>query len=268
MTKILPSYSGNLVRLIDHPRYGSCVEKQYRRKPAFQREKICLELLDGSSVSTPKILEVGGDGYLLMTVVAGVPLNDDILGNRDDVASQLGSMLASLEMATIGKFPADDPTTLSRRSVASLRQAALRASSMLNVERIIATFGEHSHCIDLPGPSLVMNHRDVRLDNLLFDEATGRIGIIDFETACWGPPGCDLGRMFIEDFKDIHIQHRILEGYGQVSTPPPSANIAVFKLAYAVEMLGWFQTKGTSALSADERAFAQQLIHLANDLVR
>ncbi|GHD10076.1 phosphotransferase [Zhihengliuella salsuginis] len=87
---------------------------------------------------------------------------------------------ADVVLAWVGNLRGHDPLGLGRDETERLEERARRAVSGL---------------LDGAGDRLVPAHRDLHDEQLLYDPAAGRIGVLDFDTAALAEPALDLGNL-------------------------------------------------------------------------
>lgn len=227
------SLSGN--RVLSWEFQGSnAVKKIYVSWQGFNREKFVLGHLHDASIRSPKILAQGEDGgqpYLILSVLSGRPATEFEGEELVQIAKSAGRVLRVLERA-IPLVEIEQTEVLKHRDIDKLLktceihfegEALSRLHSMLQLYN--EKFGDKtSHCL---------NHRDFRLANMMWDPDLAQpFGLLDMETACWGPYGADLGRAAIEDFKSVPLKAALLSAYGPIT----NEDLHLHCLLHMVEM--------------------------------
>ncbi|MUN62407.1 phosphotransferase [Kocuria sediminis] len=118
---------------------------------------------------------------------------------RETLIGQLAGFLSVLHTAPIAGTPLErvPPSFLAedqreiREGVAAHLSAVLTPGELAEVEDILADVDELL-AADLPA---VFIHNDVYSRHLLWDEAAGRLGVIDFSDMCLGDPAVDFAEL-------------------------------------------------------------------------
>lgn len=119
----------------------------------------------------------------------------------------------------------DEGATLSRWT------AAVREWSMLPpaLEEVVLERADAvSALLEQPGQPLVVAHRDLHDKQMLVDAATGRLGLLDFDTAAWAEPALDLANLA------VHVQWRVAQGLWA----PERADVALAEISRVRSALG------------------------------
>ncbi|MGQ1837371.1 phosphotransferase family protein [Kocuria turfanensis] len=156
-------------------------------------------------VRIPRYDRVALDGsFAGYPIVPGRALTPQLLATlpaaqRETLIAQLAEFLSALHTAPIAGTPLErvPPSYLAedqqeiREGVAAHLSAVLTPGELAEVEDILADVDELL-AADLPA---VFIHNDVYSRHLLWDEAAGRLGIIDFSDMCLGDPAVDFAEL-------------------------------------------------------------------------
>ncbi|MEH6405104.1 MAG: aminoglycoside phosphotransferase family protein [Sneathiella sp.] len=217
------------------------VKKIYANRQGFKREKFVLGHLHNAAIRCPKILAQGeaeGQPYLILSSLSGRPATEFDGEDLLQITKSAGAALRVLERA-ISPIEIEETTILASRDTKLIRDKCNdhfegEALSCLHtaLQLYDTQFGaKASHCL---------NHRDYRLANMMWDTDLDQpFGLLDMETACWGPSGADLGRAVIEDFKPKPLQAALLGGYGPVT----DEHLHLHSLMHMVEMTAYLAGK-------------------------
>lgn len=181
-------------------------------EPAFRQAALAVSpIVHEIGIQTPRLLDQGiladgrswlGYAWHELTEFEPVP----------PLVERAGSLLGLLHANTTADAPAGlatDNTTLS----ADLRK---RADQLANVA---PGYGRRvrqliPHCIELPQTDFCLLHGDFGWRNLALD-TDGQVWLLDWETATWGHPAIDLGKLIDREFAQGHVRDRFLRGYRQ-----------------------------------------------------
>ena len=238
MAVIGKSLSGNKISKLEIAGI-QFIKKEYSRERAFRREKATIESLYGKvSFKIPQIIETGQTDFgpsLTLSWIDGLPLSFGTQYSDEQVCVKIGKAIRELE--DIGKgVNSHEHSNAFSFCPDSIGEYIERLPPKFD-KKLIRDLLDDAILSELRRETAVLNHRDLRGDNILWDASTKSLGIIDFETACLGPRGSDFGRMFFQDFSDPRTANKILEGYA--GSFLSSERLAALELLFAVEMLGY-----------------------------
>ncbi|WP_158041228.1 phosphotransferase family protein [Kocuria sp. CNJ-770] len=156
-------------------------------------------------VRIPRYDRVAPDGsFAGYPIVPGRTLTPELMAalpaaQREALVGQLAGFLSALHTAPVAGTPLErvPPSYLAedqrevREGVAAHLAAVLTPDELAEVEEILADV-DALLAADLP---MVFLHNDVYSRHLLWDEAAGRLGVIDFSDMCLGDPAVDFAEL-------------------------------------------------------------------------
>lgn len=230
-----------------------------RRKPAgellrsahaIEREFRVMQALAETDIPVPKMLHlckddmVLGTAFFVMEYVAGATISDPrCLGVDREVRArifdQMNATLAALhkiDVHTVGLSDFGRPGNYFSRQLTRWtgQYRASETETLEDMEYLIGWLDENAP--DDDGVSALV-HGDYRLDNMLFDETTGRLNaLVDWELSTIGHPLADLAGLIMQWSMPVGEDGRGLDGVDRAALGIPDD--AAFIDLY-VERLGW-----------------------------
>jgi aminoglycoside phosphotransferase (APT) family kinase protein len=248
-------YSGNLLLLSPD---GRSVLKCYARADHFRVERAALRALSGAALPVPRILGEGirdGRPFLLLSRLQGaVPervTRADGLGTA--LCRAFGALARALHDATRGLVLVEPD--IPRRTTESVIERLPSLSSVADVGALRRFLETHRAELDGAPEERALLHRDLRFQNLLWDEASGRLSLLDFEVSATGHAHGDLTRTLLFELEPP-LKDIFLEGYGL--EPRAREGLGVFDVMFAVEMVAYLQ--GRASLQPEEQALMRDLL--------
>ncbi len=157
-----------------------------------ENEARTMELLAPTAVPTPVLIAADPGGVecdvpaLLTTRLPGGPPTD--VGDYEDFARQLAERLLTIHEVATKARPEGLPSYL-RYTEAGDLAVPDRPEATAAWERAIEIVSEPE-----PGTAHIFIHRDYHQWNTLWERGN-LTGVVDWNSAAWGPPAIDIGRM-------------------------------------------------------------------------
>jgi hypothetical protein len=107
------------------------------------------------------------------------------------------------------------------------------------------------HCVEVPRTDHCVLHGDFGWRNLGLD-ASGQVWLLDWDTATWGHPAVDLGKLIDREFTEDHVRDLFLRGYRQhhpVINYPWPAYVDTVRLWVAAGLLNYALLRGLAGLT-------------------
>lgn len=230
-----------------------------RRKPAgellrsahaIEREFRVMQALAETDIPVPKMLHlceddtVLGTAFFVMEYVAGATISDPRCPGvnrevRARIFDQMNSTLAALhkiDVHAVGLGDFGRPGNYFARQLARWtgQYRATETETLEDMENLIGWL-EANAPDDDGGSALV--HGDYRLDNMLFDETSGRLNaLVDWELSTIGHPLADLAGLIMQWSMPVGEDGRGLEGVDRAALgiPQDAGYIDLY-----VERMGW-----------------------------
>ncbi|MEV0702691.1 aminoglycoside phosphotransferase family protein [Saccharopolyspora sp. NPDC050389] len=223
---------------------------QARREAPFHEAALAVSaVVRRIGIRTPRLLDQGilTDGrawlayawYELTEFGPAVP----------SLVERAGALLAQLHAHTTAATPAGLATT-SETLMDDLRKradhlAGIAPRSGRRVRRLIPLF------VEVPQTNRCVLHGDFGWRNLGLD-LDGQIWLLDWDTATWGHPIVDLGKLIDREFAEDHVRDQFLRGYRQhhpvISYPWP-AYVDTVRLWVAAGLLNYGRLRSVAGLT-------------------
>jgi aminoglycoside phosphotransferase len=267
--RMCKSLSGNKVWEIyeqQERRFRKC----YQQSAGFAVEASALRLLEGRDVPVPSIVaEQRGKRSmcLILSAVSGASLAKSTWqGNeRIAIARRLGQTIALLQQSTRGRRSEAIAIPERNRTYIEKKLGHLKVAVRGALEKVLLT----SPWLGVSESDLVLVHRDLRYSNLIWNAATGTIGLIDFEVAIWGGREGDFGRLLTTEIPLGVAREELVLGF----TESGGGEIAKERLAFSgllfcVEMLAWLEGRREKTREEFllERRLTEQLPSMLKEL--
>lgn len=149
-------------------------------------------------------------------------------------------------------------SSLRARESTGLLSALDRLPTEVDVEAVNRLIVRNFDLIDGLPSARALIHRDLRWDNLLYDEVSGELGLIDFEVSAVGRPEGDLSRVLLVELAPAE-RDPFLNGYGIDSEGFQA--LPIMNAVFAIEMLVHFCGRH---LAPEEIALRDRLVSILN----
>jgi hygromycin-B 7''-O-kinase len=205
--------------------------------------------------AVPRVVHVG-DGFTILTKLAGVPLSETDPPDWRATYEQLGELLAAIhriEQPAYGYLTDEILDPLPDNPQYMRRQFAKKLAEFENLKGDPALHKDIQQYVETHAASFEANrapvlcHNDFHEGNVLVDAATGRVtGFIDVENAIAADPLMDLAKTQSYSIRgDDAKLTGLITGYGAL---PPDWRVrtTVYRLYHSLELWDWFASIGTT----------------------
>lgn len=164
------------------------------------------------------------------------------------LVERAGALLGQLHANSTGLAPTGFPTATMLTE--DLRNRADQLNGLApeygrRIHRLIP------HCVEVPQTDRCLLHGDFGWRNLGLD-SDGEVWLLDWDTATWGHPAVDLGKLIDREFAEDHVRDQFLRGYRRhhpaISYPWP-AYVDTVRLWVAAGLLNYAHLRGLAGLA-------------------
>lgn len=233
---MISRFTGNVLEV----RYDGVVRKIYQKEKGALQERATLNFLEPFNLNVPRMLRHGHVGDKLFNEISRLP-GDTPTPNMlsAQFCTNFGNVVASLHRCSPAPLNIDSLEVRSEESI---------LSRLTEVEKYLDPHGkpdtscarallrEQAELISEYAGTKSILHRDLRLDNTLWDARTQRVHLLDFETSAIGAGPGDLARIFMLELLTLRQQQAFLDGYGLLLTIWEEL-APLYNLVFSIEML-------------------------------